>query len=435
MKRKVIYSSIIILCFIYSSVFAQTIAISEIHYNADSTLQSQDWVEIYNYGAATVDIGLWKLRDETPFNSYTIPSGTTLAGGEFLVLAQRLDTFLMIYPGVSNVIGPFEFGLDNGGGSVKLYNASTVIEAQVNYLDSLPWPNAADGLGPTLEIFDYEGDENNPANWFAGCVGGSPGEVFTTCDYDIIVSEINYNSEASFSMGNWIEIWNHSPSTIDVSNWKFRDNNIANTYTIPGGNVLSPDERLVICDSLEAMSTLFPGLTNVVGEFNFGLSNNGDGIRLYNAEDILQYSVRYNDDAPWPVDADGLGYTIENYIENGNPNDPATWVSGCPHGSPGGELILPCPVDVEEIIDITSITYQPNPFTETISFHFDADLPLLKRLYIINISGVYISDLAISQTSMWDGKDKNGIVVPAGIYLLQIEDDGGSVTTKKIIKI
>ena len=59
-----------------------SIAITEINYNSDPYNESNDWVELHNYGGSAVDISNWKLKDETPFNSFTIPSGTVLDANE-----------------------------------------------------------------------------------------------------------------------------------------------------------------------------------------------------------------------------------------------------------------------------------------------------------------------------------------------------------------
>jgi hypothetical protein len=46
----------------------------------------------------------------------------------------------------------------------------------VTYSDTSPWPVAADGTGPSLELIDAEGELNDPANWRASQQnGGSPG--------------------------------------------------------------------------------------------------------------------------------------------------------------------------------------------------------------------------------------------------------------------
>lgn len=418
-------------------LYAQSIAITEIMYNTDNTIESTSWVELYNYGSGTVDLSNWKLRDETAINVFTIPSSTDIGAGEYLVLSQWTDSFSLIYPTVTNVIGDFEFGLDNTSGSVRLYNAADVLIKSVNYIDSLPWPNAADGLGPSLQIDDYSASAADPANWFAGCVGGSPGAAYTPCDYAIVVSEINYNSAADFDMKNWIELWNHTNVAIDISGWKFRDSKMDNVYTIPEGTNLGAGERLVICDSLPAMNALWPYVTNIIGEFDFGLSNNGDAIRLYDSSDKLKYSVRFNDDAPWPVDADGDGYTLELEDAGTNPNLPASWFAGCPHGSPGSEFTLPCGVAVEELNTNSGVLHiSPNPFSNIVTIYIENfGLQAVENVSVLNLYGEQVATFTAQPVLSWNGKDTGGNELATGIYFVHLLFTNGESTLQKIIKL
>ena len=125
------------------SSFGQTIAITEINYNSDPYNKSNDWVELHNYGGSAVDISNWKLKDETPFNSFTIPAGTVLDANEYVVLVENIDTFLMVHGGVTNYIGEFAFGFDNTFGTVKIENNSGTVIKAVPYIDSIPWPKVA----------------------------------------------------------------------------------------------------------------------------------------------------------------------------------------------------------------------------------------------------------------------------------------------------
>jgi hypothetical protein len=161
--------------FLTQVAFSQySIAITEINYNSDNFMEANDWAEIHNYGASSIDISLWKLKDETLVNTYIIPSGTTLNADEYLVLVQDVDTFLMIHSDVTNYTGPFDFGFANGGGSIILQDALGATIREVDYLDTIPWPKGADGLGPSMEIINETAEENDPSNWFAGCAAGAP---------------------------------------------------------------------------------------------------------------------------------------------------------------------------------------------------------------------------------------------------------------------
>ena len=67
----------------------------------------------------------------------------------------------------------------------------------------------------------------------------------------------------------------------------------------------------------------------------FNLSNTGEQIRLYNHLDAQYLSIFYQNTAPWPLLANGLGYTCERTSTVNDPNNGASWFSGCIGGSPG----------------------------------------------------------------------------------------------------
>jgi len=410
-----------------------TVAVTEINYNSDPYNESNDWVELHNYGGSAVDISNWKLKDETPFNSFTIPAGTVLDPNEYLVLVEDIDTFLMVHSTVTNYIGEFLYGFDNTFGSVKLENSSGTIIRQVNYIDSIPWPKGADGYGPTLQIIDEEAAENNAANWRAGCILGTPGSAYAACNYDIVISEINYNSFLAYNPGDWVEILNRSASTVDISGWIMRDGKTNNIYVLPNGSVLSAGERLVVADSLESFTVKFPSVTNVVGEPPFSFSNGGDAVRLYLPSGKLKYSVRYKDALPWPIDADGNGFTLELVDEPGNPNDAVSWVAGCLYGSPGIPFTIPCPVSIINVIP-TALTLGPNPFSNYITLVIDETI-LPKSIEIFNAIGQSVTMLQpLNNAVTWNSTDVNGKVVNDGIYFIVVTDNAGNTITAKIIK-
>ncbi|NNC88978.1 MAG: hypothetical protein HKN82_11020, partial [Akkermansiaceae bacterium] len=75
------------------------------------------------------------------------------------------------------------FDLGNGGESLRLDkpNPNTlgpdILLERVRYNDKAPWPTEADGAGPSLERFVLIGYGNEPLNWRAAALAGSPGRA------------------------------------------------------------------------------------------------------------------------------------------------------------------------------------------------------------------------------------------------------------------
>ena len=336
------------------------IAISEINYNSDSTRNAGNWIEFHNYGNAPLNISGWHFTDSNVTNNYIFPANTIIPSGAYLVLAEDTTLFHSQFPQV-NCYGPLGFGFSNSNEALTLLDDNNLLILTSHYYDSLPWPMAADGYGRTLELLNDTLNPNLYSSWFIGCIGGSPGGPFIPCSENIIFSEINYKSSLSANAGDWIELQNISNNAIDISNWKFRDGDDTHNYNIPLNTILQPAERLVIVfDSLLFLSR-FPGISDFIGQFNFGLSSNGEAVRLFDNTGRLYQSVFYEKNSPWPQGADGNGFTLEIVDINGNFNDGNNWQDGCPEGSPNAEFVAPCLITSTNNLNANEISLFPNP--------------------------------------------------------------------------
>ena len=159
-----------------------SLTISEINYHSDSLNEAGDWFELFNQGTDTLDISRWIARDNNPANSFRIPPGTVIPPGGYFIICGNPAKFSTVYPGIANWSGGFGFEFGNGGDRIRLLNEHWMDVLDVNYDDNNPWPSSPDGGGFTLEVLNPNGDLNDPANWFAGCYLGSPGQAyFTPC--------------------------------------------------------------------------------------------------------------------------------------------------------------------------------------------------------------------------------------------------------------
>jgi len=160
---------------------AQAITISEINYSSIEEYPASDWIELYNYGETAQDLTGWYITDSKEEHKWVIPGSVTLQANERLVLASNIYKFNFVYPNVKNVLGSFGFGLGSPSDSVQLFNNNGKLIAGVKYSSLAPWPTGAYDQGMTLELKDPNLDMNSAVNWYAGCVGGSPGVTYSKC--------------------------------------------------------------------------------------------------------------------------------------------------------------------------------------------------------------------------------------------------------------
>jgi hypothetical protein len=159
---------------IFRPVAGAGMVINEINYNSSASFDPGDWVELFNNSAAPIDLSGWSFEDSG--SAWTVPAGTIVPAGGFLVLAEDLNQFTTAYGGGMGALGDLGFGFSGGGELLSLRNDAGALIDEVNYDDSSPWPTGPDGNGPTLELIDPNLDNNAGANWRASAaVGGSPG--------------------------------------------------------------------------------------------------------------------------------------------------------------------------------------------------------------------------------------------------------------------
>lgn len=173
---------------------------------------------------------------------------------------------------------------------------------------------------------------------------------------NLVVSEIMYHPadpgvaevNAGFTDDNffeYIEVQNISTAVVDLTGVKFTG---GMDYNFTSGVMLPPGERLTVASSRSAFLMRYPGAsaTLAAGAFLNGtaLNNAGENITLTTALGTSLRSFAYDDNPPWPVSADGAGYSLVLIAPGTNPdhNLAASWrSSGLPGGSPGGSDAAP----------------------------------------------------------------------------------------------
>ena len=169
-------------------------------------------------------------------------------------------------------------------------------------------------------------------NWF--CENSNLGED-DIVDYGLVINEINYNSVDNFDTGDWIEIYNNSDNSIDLSNWLLKDDNDYHIFTIPQNTFLSPDKYIVFCKDTTKLKSLYPLINNIYGDFDFGFGSDNDIVRIFDSNGVLVDIVEYLDESPWPLLPDGGGATLELKNPSLDNSLHQNWLSSDGYGTPG----------------------------------------------------------------------------------------------------
>jgi len=176
------------------------LAINEIMYNP--AVAQAGFIELHNTSVSNAfDLSNWRFSGI----ECRIPDGTIINPGAFLVFVADRDVFAATYGSAIPIAGEFKGQLNNDGETLKLIRPGltpdddTVIDA-VTYDDDPPWPAAADGFGPSLQLIDPTRDNSRVANWaviFAG-LSNTPQSLIT------ITQAWKYNQTSDLSATNWM---------------------------------------------------------------------------------------------------------------------------------------------------------------------------------------------------------------------------------------
>ena len=164
------------------------VIISEFMYQPTSGNPTLEFVEIFNPGPATENLTNWKLTGDIDF---TFPTNSLLPAGQTLAVlpfnpslpanAATLTAFRTHYGIGTNTVllGAFLGSLSDIGDTLRLQRPDEppagepsylpmLLEDEVGYSSTLPWPTQAAGGGPSLLRVAPDAWGNDPLSWTVG---------------------------------------------------------------------------------------------------------------------------------------------------------------------------------------------------------------------------------------------------------------------------
>ena len=153
------------------------IVINEINYKSSDDFNSDDWIELYNPNDYSIDVSNWIFTDDNDANTYVFPENTIIQEESYLVVVKDIGDFSNSFAEISNYIGEFDFGLSSSSDAIRIFNSEMVIQDEVYYTSSFPWPNLGNGDGYTLELISPSLDNSLPESWTNFNQYGSPNQV------------------------------------------------------------------------------------------------------------------------------------------------------------------------------------------------------------------------------------------------------------------
>jgi hypothetical protein len=148
----------------------------------------------------------------------------------------------------------------------------------------------------------------------------------------IILSELNIAQSKTVNYSDWIEIYNISEDTIDLSNWVLKDDNDQHIFKLKKGTLILPKSYLILTKNRAEFLKKFGNQLYVIGDIGFGYNNRKDKIRLYDDKGFLIIQLETNQ---LPKLEDRNKSLIRTGIQSSN-SITKQWIEAVP--SPGAKV-------------------------------------------------------------------------------------------------
>jgi hypothetical protein len=129
----------------------------------------------------------------------------------------------------------------------------------------------------------------------------------------------------------FIEVQNRSDRPVNLSGCFFTGID----FRFKSGTIIGPSNFVVLVRNAVTFTNRYPGVA-YHGIYWGGLDKDGEKVRLKNSDGTNIFSVEYNDAPPWPLGANGFGWSLVNANPEADPDISENWrASRNLHGSPG----------------------------------------------------------------------------------------------------
>lgn len=210
----------------------------------------------------------------------------------------------------------------------------------------------------------------------------------------LVINEIMYNPE-SVDHSEWIELYNPNDQSVALNGFQLTDGGSGNLFSFEEGAIIDPRGYLIVAGNSELFlsehgsNIYFTGSFNK-GEGGFKLNNEGEFLILKNNKGELEDIVQYDNQAPWPVVADGKGPSLQLLAADLDNNLYSSWYASSgirfsPGSQNGGNTS-----EEPRIVRENSIHIYPNPVGEVLFLEFNQEPEARIEVEIFTLSGIQV---------------------------------------------
>lgn len=356
------------------------VVINEVLTHTDPPLE--DAIELYNPSAVSVDISGWYLSDSASDpKRYRIPDGTVIPPGGFKVFYQY-----QFGPTNTDQDMPPLFTLNSARGDAVYLSEADATGNLTGRRTSVQFGAAANGVSfgryqtsvgvDFVAMSRHTFGVDNPGSLEEFRTGTGAPNAYPLVG-PIVINEIMYNppdyGTNAPDIEEFIELLNITDAPVPLydpahptNTWRLANAvefNFAPGTVIPARGVLLvvPFDPVSNPAAAAAFCARYGTDAPLVGPYSGKLDNAGETIELWRPDTpqapphpdagfvpyILVERISYSDAPPWPVEADGLGASLQRIVPENYGNDPVNWRAALPTA---GRINIPQPVGTAALV-------------------------------------------------------------------------------------
>jgi hypothetical protein len=341
------------------------VVISEVLSHTDAGDFLEDAVELHNPTASPVNIGGWFLSDsQTDLKRYRIPDGISISAGGFRVFYQN-----QFGPpdGEDDIPPLFSFNSAHGdavwlseadtAGNLSGARTGVTFDAAANGFSFGRYGTSVGVDFVPMSAHTFGVSQPTSLAQFRSGTGATNAYPLVG---PVVISEIMYHPPASGTntpaVEEFVELLNLTGATVQLFDPSYTTNvwRLANAVnfefpastTSPANGVLLVVSFDPVADpvALAAFHARYGSNAPVVGPYSGSLDNAGETLELWRPDtpqapsspdagfvpQLLVERVSYDDELPWPVEADGQGLSLQRIVLEDYGNDPVNWQASLP---------------------------------------------------------------------------------------------------------
>jgi hypothetical protein len=257
----------------------------------------------------------------------------------------------------------------------------------------------------------------NRISWINSHIGS-----FVNCESvntpALVISKIHYNpsSDGGFASKDleFIEVTNNTNQTVNLTGFYIKELGIS--YQFPVNSTMQANQKIYLCSNSTAFSNYYG--VSAFGQFTRNLSNKSYHIVLSDAFGNIIDEVKYEDNLPWPSEADGDGPYLQLVSVNSDNSLASNWIAN-------SETLS---TDLELHFNANVFVY-PNPTDGLIQFKFTTTQFNHLECLIFNNLGQTMGVFKLNS----DDTTLDLSYLNSGLYFYTITNDNKTILQDKII--